>query len=255
MAVEAAFLVAVPTVVGVALGAGKWTIVAASGVAYLLIVLVEAFLWYGGKRVPQMPARPFRRPPSVIVHRRGDEGAVADDDAPVVVRRPEPEPQPEAFPAPTEPFPAAEAPEPEQAPAPEPQPEPEPAAPAPAPHEHVRVLRRESEPEPEPVERAPLVAVPELEPEPVSESVGAPAQLQPAAAASTVVPIGVGSAPRRWNLWDLERLTRDASGSDPARDEERTFLLMYLREFADADGLLPVDFDGLVRDSFGDLVG
>jgi hypothetical protein len=30
---------------------------------------------------------------------------------------------------------------------------------------------------------------------------------------------------------------------------------MYLREFADADGMLPVDFDGLVRDSFGDLVG
>ena len=30
---------------------------------------------------------------------------------------------------------------------------------------------------------------------------------------------------------------------------------MYLREFAGPDGLLPVDFDGLVRDSFGDLVG
>jgi hypothetical protein len=72
---------------------------------------------------------------------------------------------------------------------------------------------------------------------------------------STVVPIGVGSGPRRWNLWDLERLTREASGEDVARNEERTFLLMYLREFADADGLLPVDFDGLVRDSFGDLVG
>ena len=30
---------------------------------------------------------------------------------------------------------------------------------------------------------------------------------------------------------------------------------MYLREFAGADGVLPVDFDGLVRESFGDLVG
>ena len=30
---------------------------------------------------------------------------------------------------------------------------------------------------------------------------------------------------------------------------------MYLREFANADGALPVDFDALVRDSFGDLIG
>ncbi len=29
---------------------------------------------------------------------------------------------------------------------------------------------------------------------------------------------------------------------------------MYLRDFAGADGLLPLDFDGLVRDSFGDLL-
>jgi hypothetical protein len=30
---------------------------------------------------------------------------------------------------------------------------------------------------------------------------------------------------------------------------------MYLRDFADADGELPIDFDALVRDSFGELVG
>jgi len=71
----------------------------------------------------------------------------------------------------------------------------------------------------------------------------------------TVVPIGVGAAPRQWNLWDLERLTREHAGTDEARDEERSFLLMYLRDFAGADGLLPIDFDGLVRDSFGELVG
>jgi hypothetical protein len=29
---------------------------------------------------------------------------------------------------------------------------------------------------------------------------------------------------------------------------------MYLREFAGPDGSLPADFDGLVRDSFGELV-
>ena len=29
---------------------------------------------------------------------------------------------------------------------------------------------------------------------------------------------------------------------------------MYLREFAGPDGMLPTDFDGLVRDAFGDLL-
>jgi hypothetical protein len=58
----------------------------------------------------------------------------------------------------------------------------------------------------------------------------------------------------RWNLWELERLARDQAGRDAVRDEERSFLLMYLREFADAEGHLPPEFDGLVRDSFGDLV-
>jgi hypothetical protein len=157
--------------------------------------------------------------------------------------RPRTEPQADELPAPTEPFTAPEA---------ESVPEPVPASPTElSPYDHVRVLRREpdevAEPEPE---RAPLVAVPTPEPQPLQ----APEPVQPAAA-STVVPIGVSALPRQWNLWDLERLTRDASGADAARDEERTFLLMYLREFADADGLLPIDFDGLVRDSFGDLVG
>ena len=50
-------------------------------------------------------------------------------------------------------------------------------------------------------------------------------------------------------------MARDGAGADVARDEERSFLLMYLREFAGPDGLLPADFDALVRDSFGDLLG
>jgi hypothetical protein len=131
----------------------------------------------------------------------------------------EPEPAPELEPAP--------APEPEPAPAPAPPvtPEPEPA--------HVRVLR----------------PAPALEPDP------APEPLPAAAEPETVVPIGVGAGPREWNLWDLEKLVRAHAGRDEARDEERSFLLMYLRDFAGPDGMLPIDFDGLVRDSFGDLVG
>jgi hypothetical protein len=60
--------------------------------------------------------------------------------------------------------------------------------------------------------------------------------------------------PREWNLWELERIVRDHEGADVARDEERNFLLMHLREFANADGVLPETFDPLVRESFGDLL-
>lgn len=97
-------------------------------------------------------------------------------------------------------------------------------------------------PDPPPPEPVPLPAPPQPAPEP---------ELPPAAA---VIPIPASTAPRRWNLWDLERLMRENSGSDPIADEERTFLLTYLRDFAGPDGLLPVDFDDLVRRSFGALV-
>lgn len=63
------------------------------------------------------------------------------------------------------------------------------------------------------------------------------------------------SASRQWNLWELERRAREVAGRDPVRDEEWSFLLMYLREFADADGMLSADFDPLVRESFSDLLG
>src|SRR6266542_927195 len=131
---------------------------------------------------------------------------------------------------------------------------------APQPVESVPVVtprpeqpEHEPEPEPTPVTVAEEPA-PEPEPVRVLQSVPEP-ELEPEPAAAEVVPIGIGAGPRQWNLWDLERLTREASGTDFALDEERTFLLMYLREFAGPDGSLPVDFDGLVRDSFGELVG
>jgi hypothetical protein len=102
-----------------------------------------------------------------------------------------------------------------------------------------------------------LEPVPDLEPEPEPEPEPGPEpepEPEPLPAA-TVVPIGIPPEPRQWNLWDLERLSREASGTDALIDEERSYLLMYLRDFADADGELPVDFDALVRDSFGELVG
>jgi hypothetical protein len=134
-------------------------------------------------------------------------------------------------------------------PVPKPEPEPEPVAAEPEPEPKL-----EPEPEPEVVPERVLQPVPDLEPEAAPEP---EPEFEPAAAAEpvVVVPIGVGAAPRSWNLWDLERLSREGAGHDAVRDEERTFLLMYLREFAGPDGLLPDDFDSLVRNSFGDLVG
>ena len=140
--------------------------------------------------------------------------------------------------------------------------EPEPQAPAfvaPAP---VRVraqptveTRREPdrEPEPEPVaEPSPepprIVAVPTPPPEPEPELELAP---EPA---RVVAFIPANDGPREWNLWELERAARDHATDDIVRNEERSYLLMYLREFAGPDGVLPTDFDGLVRDAFGDVL-
>jgi len=62
-------------------------------------------------------------------------------------------------------------------------------------------------------------------------------------------------AEQRWNVWDLDRLARASPADDAARHEERTLLLLYLRDFAGPDGLLPGAFDRLVRDTFGELIG
>jgi hypothetical protein len=91
-----------------------------------------------------------------------------------------------------------------------------------------------------------IEAEPEAEPEPEPE----PEPELP----ERVVALPVKQAPRAWNLWELERLARERAGADVERDEERSFLLMYLREFASPEGTLPVDFDLLVRESFGELI-
>ena len=210
-AIEAAFLVAVP-VVSLMAGLGAYSIVAASAVGYLAVLLVEALVWRRGApaEAAMPPAEPLPDPePEPVLE--------------PIVAEPKPEPEPVAV---------AVEPEPE----PETEPEPE------------RVL------EPEAVPERVLQPVPDLEPEHEPEP---EPELEPAAAAEpvVVVPIGIAVGPRSWNLWDLERLSRESAGHDAVRDEERTFLLMYLREFADPDGVLPDDFDSLVRDSFGDLVG
>ena len=113
----------------------------------------------------------------------------------------------------------------------------------PPPPSHVAVLEaepEEPEPEPEPVQLQP-VPDPPPEPEPEPEPEPQVAYLPRA-----------DGAPREWNVWELERLAREREGQDPAHDEELAFLLVELRQFANADGDLPVTFDPVVRDAFGD---
>jgi type IV secretory pathway VirB10-like protein len=107
----------------------------------------------------------------------------------------------------------------------------------------------EREPEPAPSSEPPrIVAAPPPPPEPEPEP-------QPEPEAARVVSfLPASDGPREWNLWELERAARDHATDDVVRNEERSYLLMYLREFAGPDGVLPMDFDGLVRDAFGDVL-
>lgn len=189
---------------------------------------------------PRRPIEQEQQPHVRVIPREPDpaaqpvlERAASGPDVPVEPPPPAPEPVPPAaeagiavLPEDVRPVgvPVAETVPPEV-------PEPEPAEPA------------EAEPEPE---RAQLVPVPEPPPPPEPE-----AEPEPVAA---VVALPVPETPREWNLWDLERVARERPAEDPLRAEEQAYLLVYLREFARPDGTLPLDFDRLVRESFGDLI-
>jgi hypothetical protein len=124
---------------------------------------------------------------------------------------------------------------------PTPGPEPGPPVPDPAP----------PAPEPEPPTPEPGPPPPQLravapppEAEPVREDVQEPVAYLPRA----------GAEPREWNVWELERLARESEGHDQTHHQELAFLLLELRQFANADGQLPVGFDPVVRESFGELL-
>ena len=105
----------------------------------------------------------------------------------------------------------------------------------------------ESRPEPEPRPGyAHPRAVPELPPD-------EPAPVLPRAPANVVrMPRSLES--REWNVWELESLAREQARLEPERGEEWSYLFVHLRQFADAEGKLPAEFDGLVRESFGELL-
>ena len=89
---------------------------------------------------------------------------------------------------------------------------------------------------------------PQAEPEPVA------AAAQPAESSLVVEFRPRTTVPREWNLWDLERLARQEVGDHPELRDEWSYLFLHLRQFADSNGDLPVEFDGLVRESFGRLL-
>ena len=121
----------------------------------------------------------------------------------------------------------------------------EPLAPGPTVTKRALELPGLEEPEPPPAE-------PERPaPERVQKAPPPPPPAEPVAESHPPPP--PRPAPREWNLWDLERLARDRAG-DTARSEEWTALFVHLRQFANAEGQLPEEFDGLVRESFAELI-
>jgi hypothetical protein len=122
-------------------------------------------------------------------------------------------------------------------PDPEPVAEPEPVAAEPEPDPTPVAVEPELEPEPEPTPLA-------VEPDEVPDTV-------PVSATPSDSPRELPPDPQQWNVWELERGLRESGEST----EEREFLLIYLRDYAGPDGLLPLDFDDLVRESFPDVVG
>jgi hypothetical protein len=116
----------------------------------------------------------------------------------------------------------------------------------PEPETHVRVI------EPEPVAVDPEPVAVEAEPEPeAAEPVLEELEPEPEPVAVEPEPEPEPEPVRVWNIWELDRIAKEAPEE---RREELAYLLVYLRDFASPEGVLSVDFDELVRESFGDLL-
>jgi hypothetical protein len=64
-----------------------------------------------------------------------------------------------------------------------------------------------------------------------------------------------GAAPEGgWNLDRLERWIEERGDRFPGRVEEWRYYIVYMRDFANVDGILPSSFDRLVWDVFGELL-
>jgi hypothetical protein len=258
-----------------------WVVPPVMAVALLIAWTIEWLAWRGSLAttvirdtpVPVGPLPPVAEPPpaEAIVPPAAAAAEPAAPEPPEPSRQPEPRapaPEPPARPeSRREPEPQLETrpeggpePEPVPEPAPEPPPEParEPKAPesgpeAERPPEPVPTVGETVQPPPQPrrARRLRLRSVPpprEREPEALPPP-------PPTSSPSTVVAFQPRTyEPRSWNLWDLERIGREEARDHPERRDEFSFLFVHLRQFADADGSLPAEFDGLVRESFAGLL-
>jgi hypothetical protein len=241
-----------------------WVVPPVMAVALLIAWTIEWLAWRGSMTttiirdtavpgpapVAPEPMAPAPAPVEAIV-----PPAPEPEREPALQAEPEPQPVPEPEPT-AEPQPT---PPPEPTPEAEPTPEPEPT-PAPKPVQPIAVepLAPPAKPprEPRRARRMRLRPVPAPRLEPTQQPAPAPTQ-QPAPApeASSVVAFRPRTLePRSWNLWDLERIAREAGREHPERRDEWSYLFLNLRQFAHADGSLPAEFDGLVRESFAGLL-
>ena len=236
---EATFIVAVAVVAGL-LSLGWIAIVAAMVAAWLAVAVVEISLSSRAAADGERDAAATQGDADAPAHPLVAEPGVAPGVEPA---QPTPWEREEDEDVSPQEAPKDDAP-PDRGPDGAEEPQPGRAEPAPAPADRAVTAR--------PAAPVPLARVPA----PPSES--PPPELSPDAdpgARETHVSVRVArDGPREWNLWDLESRARERAGEDPLRDEEWASLLMYLREFASADGDLPVDFDPLVRGSFGELI-
>jgi hypothetical protein len=192
---------------------------------------------------PSRPGPTFE-PPPVPEHEEALTGPEPEPSPP----KPEPPPQqPDTPPQPETPTPPEPSPSPEPTP---PSPEPEP----PPPVAREPVASQPAEPGTRRPRRFRLRSVPSPRPEPPPAAPPSPSVLSAPEPQRVVEFRPRTIQPREWNLWDLERLAREEAAVHPERRDEWAFLFVHLRQFATADGALPAEFDGLVRESFGGLL-
>jgi hypothetical protein len=233
------------------LDAAWWVVPPVMAGALLIAWTIEWVAWRGSitssvVRETAVPLAPLAPPPVEEEPRVETLGPVppvqAEAQAPEPTPPPpppEPTPEPSSVPeaeqAPPEPTPSPPTPEPEPPPA-----APEPAAAQPADNgpKRPRRFRLRSVPTPRSASVAPPSPPAPSAPEPQSVVEFRPRTIQP----------------REWNLWDLERIAREEAPEHPERRDEWAYLFVHLRQFASADGSLPAEFDGLVRESFGGLL-
>jgi hypothetical protein len=88
-----------------------------------------------------------------------------------------------------------------------------------------------------------------------AEAAAAAEEAQAAEAAIPPVPPPAGNGLHgSYNLVTLERLVDERGRAFPERLEEWSSYLYFLREYASADGAVPASFDGLIYDTFEELL-